>query len=79
MMTMIVEQSVDCLAGETKVLGENLPQAAFSNHKSHMTRPGLEPGRLGWKPEPNRQSYNTASVKQWKVFQLHNTTTQTFL
>jgi hypothetical protein len=35
---MIVEQSVECaLAGETEVLGENLPQFPFFHHKSHMT------------------------------------------
>jgi hypothetical protein len=43
-MRMIVEQLVEQkLAGETKVLGENLP-----HHKSHMTRPGLEPGPPRW-------------------------------
>jgi hypothetical protein len=31
-------------AGETKELGENLPQCKFVNHKFHMTWPGLEPG-----------------------------------
>jgi hypothetical protein len=43
-MMMIVEQFVEWrLAGETEVLGENLPQRHFVHQKSHMTRPGLEP------------------------------------
>jgi hypothetical protein len=44
-MRVIVEQLVEWrLAGETEVLGENLPQRHFVNNKSHMTRPGLELG-----------------------------------
>jgi hypothetical protein len=36
------------LVGETEVLGENLPQGQFVYHKSHMTRPGFEPGPPRW-------------------------------
>jgi hypothetical protein len=48
-MMMIVEQSVECeLAGETEVLGENLPQYHYVHPKSHMIWPGLEPGPPRW-------------------------------
>jgi hypothetical protein len=32
---MIMEKSVEWLAGETEVLGENLPQFRFVHHKPH--------------------------------------------
>jgi uncharacterized membrane protein len=48
-MRVIVEQLVEWrLAGETEVLGETLPQRYFVHHKSHMTRPGFEPGPPRW-------------------------------
>jgi hypothetical protein len=50
-MKMIVEKQMECrLAGETEVLGENLPQPAelLSITKSQMTRPGFEPGSPRW-------------------------------
>jgi hypothetical protein len=43
-----VEQSVECLARETEVLGENLPQRHFVQHKFHVTWPEFEPGPQRW-------------------------------
>jgi hypothetical protein len=45
---MSVEQSVECLAEETEILGENLPQCRFVHHKSHMAQPGLQLAPLWW-------------------------------
>jgi hypothetical protein len=44
-----VKQSVEWeLAGETEILGENLPQLHIVHHKYHMTWPGLERGPPWW-------------------------------
>jgi hypothetical protein len=47
---MIVEKQMECrLAGETKLLGKNpAPAPLLPITKSHMTRPGFEPGPPRW-------------------------------
>jgi hypothetical protein len=44
---MMMEKLVEWLAGETEVLGENLPQCRFVHHKPHML-PRREPGPPRW-------------------------------
>jgi hypothetical protein len=44
---IMMEKLVEWLAGETEVLGENLPQCIFVHHKSHML-PGRELGPPLW-------------------------------
>jgi hypothetical protein len=43
----MMEKLVELLAGEAEVLGENLPQCRFVNHKPHMLA-GREPGPPRW-------------------------------
>jgi hypothetical protein len=60
-MVMIMEQLVEWgLAGETEVLGENLPNAIFSTTNPTWPDLGSNPGRRGGTPATNRLSYGTA-------------------
>jgi hypothetical protein len=61
-MKMIVEKQMECrLAGETEVLGENLPQRHFCPLQNPIwPDPGLNPGRRGGKPATNRLSSGAA-------------------
>jgi hypothetical protein len=57
-MKMIVDSMMECrLAGETEVLGENLPQRHFCPSQNPT---GLNPGRRGGKPATNLLSYGAA-------------------
>jgi hypothetical protein len=57
-----VEKQMECrLAGETEVLGENLPQRHFCpSQNPTWPHPGLNQGRRGGKPATNRLSYGAA-------------------
>jgi hypothetical protein len=55
------------LAGETEVLGENIPQRNFVHHKSHLPDPGANPGCRGGKPATNRLSYGAANQLRYRV------------
>jgi hypothetical protein len=57
-----MENLVEWMARETEVLGENLPWRHFVHHKSHLTRPGIEPGPRGGKPATNHFSYGAVQL-----------------
>jgi hypothetical protein len=58
-MTTSVEQSVELLAGETEVLGENVPQCRFVHHKSHMELEGY------YSPPLSRYTLETIMRRRW--------------
>jgi hypothetical protein len=55
-MEKLVEWTI--LAGETEILGKNLPRLHFLHHKSHLPDPGAKLVRLGGKPATNSFSYD---------------------
>jgi hypothetical protein len=60
-MMVIVEKLVERrLAGETEVLGENLPQLSTTNPT--WLDPGSNPGRRGGKPATNCLGYGATSL-----------------
>jgi hypothetical protein len=67
---MIVEKQMECrLAGNTEVLGGNLPQRHFCPPQNPTwPDPGLNPGRRGRKPATNRLSYGAApNFPYWSI------------
>jgi hypothetical protein len=68
---MIVEKETECrVAGETDVLGENLPQRHFCRSQNPTwPDPGLNPGRRGGMPATNRLSYG-AALSRFPCFSL---------
>jgi hypothetical protein len=50
----------DIFAGETEVLGENLPSATLSTKNPTWSDPGANPGLRGEMPVTNNLSHGTA-------------------
>jgi hypothetical protein len=66
---MIVEKQIECrLAGETEVVGENLPQRHFCpSQNPTWPDPDLNPGRLGGKPATNRLSFKIITTNLLQI------------
>jgi hypothetical protein len=56
-------------AGETEVLGENLPNATLSTTNPTWIDPGANPGLRSERPATNRLSHGTAA-RQYYTLQL---------
>jgi hypothetical protein len=67
-MEMIMDKQMDCrLAGETEVLGENLPQRHFCpSQNPTWPNQGLNPGRRGRKQATNRLSYDAPDTETYR-------------
>jgi hypothetical protein len=62
-VSMMMEKLAEWwLAGETEVLGVNLPQFRVVHHKPHTLCPDANPGRRGGKPAINHLSCGTAFI-----------------
>jgi hypothetical protein len=68
-MEKLVELTV--LAGETEVLGENLPRHNFVHHNYHSPDQGTKLGCHGGKPATNRFGYAAASKCTYTTNRLH--------
>jgi hypothetical protein len=55
------------LVGETKVLGENLPQCHFVHHKPHVLCRDGNTDCLGVKPATNLLSYGKAGTQTLQI------------
>jgi hypothetical protein len=67
-MKMIVESMIECrLAGETEVLGENLPQRHFCPSQNPMCPPGFEHGPPRWEAGERwiLEKYNLIMAGGW--------------
>jgi hypothetical protein len=70
MMTMSVQRSAECLAGETRVLGENMPPELLCPPQiSHdLTWARTRVAAVGIRQLTNRLMYSTAYAKAFKAY-----------
>jgi hypothetical protein len=69
----MIEQSVEwALAGESEVLGENLPQRPLSTTHPTWIDLGWISGRRGGKPATNGLSYGTAYKTSYDIVSMKN-------
>jgi hypothetical protein len=62
----------DIFAGETEVLGENLPSATLSTTNPTWIEPGANPGLRGERPATNRLSHGKASRNSIILIVVHH-------